>query len=616
MPILDLRAKAKQAPAEPGVYLMKNHLGKILYVGKAKSLKTRVSSYFQSGAQHAPRTIKMVEKVADFDVIVVSTEIEALLLERNLIRHHKPMYNVLLTDDKEYPYIRVDRQAKWPRFRKVRKRADDGAVYLGPYGSPGSLYRALQVMYKIFPLIRCSEHEFKNAKRPCNYYHMKRCLAPCTMPVDPEAYKGIVDDAIQFLRHDNKRAVSQIKKRMRVAADQEDFEMAAIYRDQLEAFATLNREQQVVRQDVEAADIIGVHSSSDIAVVAVLTVRGFALLGQQSYHLERPLSQPLEEVLTSFVTQYYRDRDVPPIIMLSLPLVDTELVTKALSLEKGPFVVPKIGAKRRLVDLAIKNAQQSFDQEHFRLNQLQTNLELVAKDLGQAGPLRRVECVDISNFQETAIVAAIVCFVDGRPAKNLYRKYVIKGLQSRPDDFAAIREVVARRCQRAEADGDAPDLLVVDGGVGQLREALAARSESSCDFPMVSLAKSRVIKEGTSDVAVRSSERVFLDVEQLPLTLAVGSPTYRLLTQLRDEAHRFAISFHRQRRAKVRHRSRLEEIPGVGPVLRKRLLQHFRSLRAIAAAELAALMAVPGVSESLAVRIKAELGEDNPDDGS
>lgn len=547
-----LRAKAKKASEGPGVYLMKNQEGEVIYVGKAKNLKNRISSYFVSFDQLSLKTQKLVEKIADFETIQVFSEVEALILERNLIRHHKPVYNILLRDDKNYPFIRVQLKDEWPRFEKVRKMKDDGALYLGPYPSGTDLYHALNVMYEIFPLIRCSPYDFAHARRPCHYYHMKKCLAPCVKEVDNQVYRSFVQDGIHFLKKDDKAISEKISQKMFEAAKEENFELAALYRDQLAAFKTIRKEQKVLSQKIAFADVIGFYQSIGHLSVSVLMIRHHELLFHENFIL--PSSEDdMDQVLSSFLMQFYLKHQPTEKIFLPLALTSTDALEKALALKSGAIKHPKIGEANQLVQLAHKNAKQAFTEFEALENEKGLFLKELAKFLLLEEPPKRMECIDISHTQGTHIVGSAVVFIDGKPEKKFYRRYKIKTLTDGQDDYAAIFEVVTRRCQRAMLEKDAPDLLIIDGGKGQLAKAIEAKSHfPDVDMRIISLAKARVLSDQSFDAQItHSDERIFLDPKAPAKPLIKGSYAFRVLSHIRDEAHRFALMYHRHLRDKI-----------------------------------------------------------------
>lgn len=618
-----LKEKLSRLPREPGTYLMKDAKGVILYVGKAKNLKNRVSSYFGAESKLTWKTQALMREVYDFEVMITTTAVEALLLERTLIKHHQPRFNILLRDDKEYPFLRVDFKEKWPRIEKVRRRKEDGAVYLGPFGSAGQLKILLDATFRIFPMIRCSRHEFDAAKRPCNYYHMRMCLAPCTLPISTSEYTEMVQHAVEFLRGRNKQVVRSLKDKMLVASEQENFELAALLRDQLKAFAQVTEKQAVVIAENLDADVIGYQSTeTNRAAFSVMTVREGHLVSNDAFIVETPASEDAE-ALTEFLIQYYDGRSLPPEIYLPMAFDGEDDLRQALLLEhpdssKLNLKSPERGVRHDLVEMANKNALYRLDELNRLGERRHTELEILRDKLKLSRVPQRIECIDISNTQGVGIVASNVCFIGGKPAKAQYRHYRIQEVQGAPDDFASIREVVRRRLERARRDADTPDLLVIDGGRGQLSAAMDARQEfPELQFDLVSLAKSRVDNHNdrrgfiARGVAERSYERVFFPHQDLPLPLAPGTSEYRLMTQVRDEAHRFAITHHRKLRSKISHGSDLTDIPGIGPTLRKKLIEHFGGLAGLKNASLEQLRAIKGLRDSAAVALHAYLqGED------
>lgn len=607
---------------------MKDTRGTIIYVGKAKALKNRVSSYFQK-QQLNMKTAALVRELIDFDVILTQTEVEALLLERTLIKHHKPRFNILLRDDKEFPYLRVGFHETWPRIEKVRRRKDDGATYLGPFGSAGNLKIMLATIYRIFPLIRCTRHEFATVKRPCNYYHMKLCLGPCTLPVDREMYTATVRDAVSFLQGRNRDLIRELKDKMTAASESESYELAASYRDQLRAFEKATEKQSVIVGEDIDADAIGFCANEENASFHVVLVRQGKVIGSDSF-TSHTAANGTGEALTEFLLQYYDGRALPPEILLPQTWDDTEAISdlqaalqqmgdEQHSVIRKPLriLTPQRSVRRNLVDIAEKNASFNLGVVADDSEKRQTELEILKEKLNLPILPNRMECIDISNFHETAIVASNVCFIGGKAAKDQYRHYTIETVQGVPDDFASMREVVKRRLERARRDGDTPDLLVIDGGRGQLQAAL----DSAKDFPdvqltIVSLAKSRIEKtKGIGKVIEtgapqRSFERVFLQPEEAPVPLTPGSPEYRLMTRLRDEAHRFAITHHRKKRAKVLQGSSLETIPGIGTKMRQKLLVEFGGLDGLRRATLEQLEKIKGLRKESAVALHAALRQE------
>ena len=604
MSILD--DKLKELPDESGVYFLKDKNNVIIYVGKAKSLKKRVSSYFRNG-DHDAKTRALVQNTVDLDLILTANEVEALLLERTMIKHHGPKYNVLLTDDKEYPFLRIDYGEDWPRIRKVRRRKNDQASYIGPFGSAGLLNVSLRTVGRVFPLVRCSEHEFRTTKRPCNYFHMKMCLAPCTKEVDQQYYKTIVESAESLLRGENKEIRKKLESEMKKASQAEQYERAANFRDQIYALESISQKQVAVVEEIDEGDAIGLVEKDGALVFHILFVRNHLVTGGETFVLRGGVDTG-EDAMVDFLMQYYEQRHLPPILILPFHLKQGHQVKKALMGDEGAceFRYKRKGETKQLVDLAVKNALQYLKEQTLLDDRRRVELEVLKESLKLTQFPRVIECIDISNLQESAIVASNVCFIGGRPAKDRYRKYNVKTVTSGPDDYGSIREVVERRLRRGIEEGDLPDLLVIDGGRGQLSAALDALNLfPGLHLAVAGLAKSRLKKTGRaySDQQHYSHERVFLPGGGDPIKLLPGSPAFRVLTHIRDEAHRFAISFHRKKRSSEFQKSFLSQIPGVGKVLEKRLLTDFASLDAIREAPLEDLQKVKGVSPKLAASI-------------
>jgi excinuclease ABC subunit C len=631
-----LKTKSRELPREPGVYLMKNVKGTIIYVGKAKVLRHRVGSYFLGLETADVKTKQLVAEIHDFDAIVYNNELEALLAERTLIKHHRPKYNILLIDDKEYPFVRVQLNDPWPRFKKIRRLRDDGARYIGPFPNGHSLNIAMRFMHKVFPLIRCSEHEFKAAKRPCNYFHMKQCLGPCVLPVARDEYLKIVNRAADFLSGNNQKVIKELKQAMKFSSLAEDFENAATIRDQILALEKLDEKQSLISVDMPDADAIGVVRWGDEACIHVSIIRGASVVGGDNYYLLMPNAQ--DDVLSSFLLQFYDGRYVPARILLpSLPEEHHELralLSKQKALQAGDQVSEtkspgEFGVEfcyrgdsdqiDGLLAIAEKNALYGLESRHAHKKNSQIEMEVLRDYLGLLRLPRVIECMDISNFQGDEVVASKVCFVDGKPAKERYRRYRIQSLTSgKPDDFQSMREAVSRRLARQEGNDEWPDLLVIDGGKGQLSAALGVLQElpdfTTSGIVLLALAKKKqkkkVLRFRDQDLQYQE-ERLFFPGEDQARVLIPGSVPYRILTSLRNEAHRFAITYHRKLRDKKSLTSELDEIPGVGKVLRERLLARFGDLDALRRADLEDVKSVSGVSQALAEEIKARLSKDD-----
>jgi excinuclease ABC subunit C len=614
---MSLNLKISKLPRSPGVYFMKGQASEVLYVGKAKDLRSRVGSYFTSSKDHSLKTKKLVRLIKDFEVMLVNSEIEALLLERTLIKHHQPPYNILLRDDKEYPYVRIHFGDDWPRLSVVRKRKDDGAEYFGPFSSPSGLRQGLAAVGRVFPLIRCTPWEFDHAKRVCNYFHMKLCLGPCVNPIEKDTYHAMIRNAVGLLQGRSSEVVEELKVRMQRASDNELYEIAAQYRDQLHAISTLHEKQNVVVDPNTDMDALGWSRSEELIAISVVSVRAGKVMGQETFVVTDNGPNDSETTLTHFLLQYYDGRDAPREITLPIDLTvkkDLAVVLRG-DTNRSPIMSFQI-ASDNLQSIATKNAEFKLEEAKQVHDRAKTSLEALQSSLSLPNLPTRIECIDISNLQGTAIVASNVCFIQGQPDKSQYRIYNIETVTDGPDDYTSIYEVTKRRLERGVRDQDLPDLLVIDGGKGQLSSALRARSEfGGMTLPIVSLAKSKVQKIATqkkklspaksfSQDPKHSLERVFISVDQPPIPLAPGSPTYRILTQIRDEAHRFAITKHRKKRSKLATSSPLDAIAGVGPRLKATLLKTFGSLEGINQASIDELTSIRGITADLAYRIK------------
>ncbi len=598
-----LHHKASTMPTQSGVYLMKNHRGKIIYVGKAKNLRNRLRTYFV--ATIANLKIKaLVKEVCDFEIILTSDEIEALLLERTLIKHQKPRYNVLLRDDKEFPWLRINLQEQWPRLEKVRQKKDDEAVYFGPYGSVKNLNLLLNLVQRVFPLVRCSRYQFKHVTRPCNYYQMKMCLAPCHFHVPRQDYLHMMARVMDVLHGKTHAVATNLDKAMRQAAQEEKFELAARLRDQMQALQHATQKRTVVLSSDIDADVFGIDIHCAKALLYVLTVRDGCILGHDYFRV-MSLLENKEQVLAEFLLQYYEHRPLPAHILLPFSL--EQVLFAALQARNCTVVVNtdtnSTSDEGRLLALAHKNAI-------FQLRQggrdYDAELRAVQELLKLKHLPHRIECLDISNFQHSAIVASLVCFSDGKPQPDLYRRYKLAETATKPDDYGAIAEVVRRRLTRLARDDDHFDLLLIDGGKGQLHAAQqACTAWGYTDIALAALAKNR--RQHSVAYTHDKGERVFIPSRNTALPLPPTSPAFKILTHLRDEAHRFARAYHRRLRSKISHASPLTDIPGVGKVLHQRLLQKFSTRAALQQASITDLLTIPGMSKRVAHAIKEKI---------
>jgi excinuclease ABC subunit C len=602
------KEKLTNLPSRPGVYLMRDKTGKVIYVGKAKDLRARVRAYFNHADERSQIQF-LLRRVEDVEILVTSNDKEALILENNLIKQYKPRYNIRLKDDKSYLSIKVTTQHPWPRILTTRKIVKDGSRYFGPFSSAIAARETVDILEKHFLLRNCTDHNFNNRSRPCLQYQIKRCLAPCVLPVPPEEYGEQVRQAILFVEGRQQELLGELKKRMKEKAEGLEFEAAAKIRDQIEAVEkTLERQQMVSHWGVDQ-DIFGLYREGGFIEVQILFVRQGKLTGSQSHSLE-DLEFPNEEIMGALLTQFYQGlRFIPDAILLPVGLEDRDVRADHLSERKGKRVFllhPQKGDKRRLVKMAQDNARQSFaerhDQERARekmLRELQSQLRL--KQYPQ-----RVECYDISTIHGTHAVGSRVTFVNGEPDKAHYRHYRIRSIDAAAggDDFGMMLEVLKRRFARAEEEGNLPDLVVVDGGKGQLAMALAALAEIGIQgVDAIGLAKMRVHAAARSTEIERSEERIFVPGQSNPIILRRNSNALFLLQRVRDEAHRFAITYHKKLRSKATLYSALDRIPGVGAARKRSLLRTFGSMKAIEQASVDDLLKVPSMNEKIAQQI-------------
>jgi excinuclease ABC subunit C len=557
----------------------------VIYVGKAKDLKARVRTYF-AGGDGRYQIEYLLQRVALVEMIVTQTEEQAFLLERDLITKYKPRYNIRLKDDRAYLSIRIDENAEWPRVELVRKVAQDGAKYFGPYAFSSELRNLLEVVKKVLPLRSCSDAVLYNRTRPCLEYQIKRCCAPCCIPVERVEYLQLVKQAISILEGRSAATVKQLEERMEVASNELRFEEAASWRDRLELLRSFQAGHSLVSFRGENRDVFAIFREGTQAALCVLLVRGGRISDTKSFTLFDIRIED-DALLEASLQQFYEGgRDLPDEILVPNEFDNLSLMQAGFSARKGrgvSIVAPQRGSKARLLATAELNAKQAF------LSSLTTESEWsqvstrLATLIGLKQIPRRVECVDISNFQGTDIVGAAVVFFDGVADKSSYRKYIISQ-QGKPDDFAAIHEVVSRKLKRGLEEGNLPDLLVIDGGPGQLSMALQARDELRLSLDIVGLAKMRTASEFDAKTIDRKPERLYLEGNEEPILLDEGDLVTRFLARMRDEVHRFVITFHRQKRAKRVFASVLDSISGLGPERRGRLLKHFGSVKAIGGA--------------------------------
>jgi len=593
---MGLTEKLDTLPVRPGVYMFKDAEGSVLYVGKARVLRDRVRSYFQAGRPVDPQRGDMVSQISDLDLVVTDTEIEALALENNFIKRHQPRFNILLRDDKNHPYLKLTLDEDYPRIYVVRRVAEDGNAYGGPYIPAKLGRRTASMVHRIFGIRSCKETLNGRRPRPCLQYQIKRCIAPCVEEIcSLDRYHQAAQDARLFLEGRTDEVVKSLRTQMDAAAEDARFEEAATLRDHIRALDRLEAPQKITTTDIDERDLFGAHVEWDRGALQVFSVREGKVVGREGYLVHR-VAEP-ERFLSSAIQQYYADgqRYLPREVLVPVEVPDRGLLEEWLSARRGSQVrirIPQRGEKVRLLELVVRNARLAFDLEwrHPRtqseeiLRGLQDLLQLEVEP-------RRIECFDISNIQGSDVVASMVVFEDGLSKKADYRKFRVKGLGGTPDDFASMREVVGRRYRRLLEEGkELPDLVLIDGGKGQLSAATEALAELGLgDQPVASLAK--------------REELIFVPGRDEPVALPRASPILQFVQRVRDEAHRFAIGFHRQTRAKRTLRSELDEIPGIGPVKRRKLLSRFGSLRGVRGASIEELASAVG--RTTAERIRA-----------
>ncbi|HUG34824.1 MAG TPA: excinuclease ABC subunit UvrC [Anaerolineales bacterium] len=605
-------------PSKPGCYLYHNSEGKIVYVGKAINLKNRVRSYFHADLSHDSKTRRLVRDIVDIEWIVVGSELEALILEMNLIKKHRPKYNIRLKDDKRYPYIKVHWADPFPKVTVTRQMVEDGSRYFGPYTSAWAVYQTLDALRKIFPYLTCDREITGMDKRACLYFDIKLCIAPCIGAASQAGYRQMIADLMDFLSGHSEGIVPRLQSEMQKASEEMRFEKAAAIRDQLKAIQSIIERQKIVfATDYKDSDVLAMARSDGEACVQVFFIRGGKLIGREYFILEGTEDAADAEVMEQFITQFYTEAaNIPQQVMLPHEIEEAKIIGEWMRSKRGgkkmEFLVPKEGQPRELVKMAAENATETLSalraqweadthKQEQALAELQLGLNLPA-------PPNRIECYDISNTQGTAIVGAMVVFTRGVPDRKLYRKFNIESVIGAPDDFASMEEMLTRRFRRwraaqetadqVGAKNDAsfsflPDLVIIDGGKGQLGRAVEVleRFELMDKLPIVGLAKQQ--------------EEIFIPHKSESLLLPRHSQGLYLVQRIRDEAHRYGITAHRKKRQKLGMASMLDTIPGIGPARRKTLLKHFGSVDKIRNASVEELKSV--VPEDAAHSIKAHL---------
>jgi excinuclease ABC subunit C len=613
-----LQSILDSAPTKSGCYLMKGADGKVIYVGKAINLRNRLRSYYHASAMHNHKTRQMVHRITDIDWIVVGSELEALILEMNLIKKYRPKFNVRFKDDKRYPYIKVHWANPFPKLTVTRRMVKDGSRYFGPYTSVWAVHQTLDVLRRIFPYLTCDRMITGEDERACLYFDIKLCTAPCIGAINQDDYRQVIEDICQFLSGRTEEIVSRLQEEMNVAANELKFEKAAALRDQVHAIEKVVERQKVISSDYVDSDVIAMARSNGEACAQVFFIRGGKLIGREYFLLQGTEDTPDANVMAGFLKQFYDQASmVPSQILLPHEIEEAQIIKQWLGSrrqgESFEILVPRGGQQQELIQMAAENAaetlaalQARWQAEKHRqteaLAELQSALEL-------AVPPNRIECYDISNTQGTSAVGSMVIFEQGVPSKKFYRRFNIRSVTG-PDDFASMEEVLVRRFNRwqaaqeiADKPGEKvdqafsllPDLLLVDGGKGQLSRAVRVLEKYNLLdlIPVAGLAK--------------QNEELYLPNRTEPVILPRKSQGLFLLQRVRDEAHRFAITSHRKQRTKTGLASRLDTIPGIGPARRKALLGKFGSIQNIQAASVEDLISIPGISESLAHSIKTQL---------
>ncbi|MDH4331579.1 MAG: excinuclease ABC subunit UvrC [Desulfobulbaceae bacterium] len=609
MPPFDFKEFLQTVPLQPGVYLMKSRADEVLYVGKARELRKRLSSYARiDQAQHG-KTAMLLSQVRLIETIVTNTEKDALILESALIKQHRPKYNVILRDDKSYPLLKVTVQEEWPRLVMTRRRIKDGARYFGPFSSPSAMWETIRYLNSLFPLRRCKEKSLKPKARPCLNYQMGRCLAPCADKVSREEYLELVNNVLLVLEGKNQQLVKELSRKMEKAAAALRFEEAAQLRDRIASLNKTLEKQQVVATHNRDQDVLGFARQGESVAVALLFIRKGVISGQQAFFLSDPVGTD-PEVLTEILSRFYGEEGqyLPQEVLLPFAGSDDSVLAEWLSERKGSsvaIVCPQRGDRVRLLEMAATNARQVLVARKTRQGTWQVLAEGLQKALGLAKLPERIECLDISNLGGKQAVGSLVCFVGGAEAKDQYRHYGIHTVHG-PDDYAMMGEVLARRFAKGLAENNLPDLFLVDGGKGQLGVAMHALAELGVPGA-VELA-------GIAKEKAGEGEKIYRPGRKNPLLLERHSPVLLYLMRIRDEAHRYGITVHRKLRGKESLASTLEQIPGVGKTRREVLLRELGSMQRLAQASMAEIAAVAGIGPVLAAQIWHSLHDEEGSD--
>ena len=593
MPSEELLEKVSHLPTSPGVYLWRDKYKRIIYVGKAINLRNRVRSYVRHDANRAPKVTAMMKYAVDVETIQTKTEMEALILENTLIKEHHPKYNIMLRDDKTYPYVKITVQEDFPRVFMTRRLLRDGAKYFGPFTDVGAVHETIKLLRQSFPLRTCRSMK---VDRPCLQYHMHRCQAPCVGYVSKEEYKSYIDQIIQLFEGKAIPLLDDLKKEMEEAAEAMEFERAAILRDRLQAVDKIQEKQRMVTQKANDIDVLGFAMDDRLACLQLLFIRSGRLLGRENYFVQNEGDRP-DEIMTEFIKQYYgASTFIPKELLLPMKSEEEALFQDWFTNMKGQHViigVPQKGYKHDLIKMAHENAETFLAERHrqwqYQIDKSGGAVKRLAQVLDLPRLPERMECFDISHTQGTETVASMVVFEGGKPAKKEYRKFKLRTTEGKPDDFKSMAEIMERRYGK-ETDWPMPDLIIIDGGKGQLNASIPLiRQVGVTDVPVISLAK-RI-------------EEVFVEGQSESIILSHHSPELQLLQQIRDEAHRFAITFHRKLRGKRNLESILDHIEGIGPKRRKGLWARFSTMEAMRQASVEELAQADGMNMVAAQKV-------------
>lgn len=582
--------KVNNLTTQPGVYLWKDAKGHIIYVGKAVNLRNRVKSYVRHDANRAVKVAAMISHAVDLETIVVANEMEALILENTLIKKHHPHYNIMLRDDKTYPYIKVTLQDDYPRVCMTRRVLRDGARYFGPFADAGAVHRVLKLMQRAFHIRTCRSLK---ADRPCLQYHMGHCDAPCVHYITKADYQDLVRQAVDLLEGRNTPLIRELQQKMESASEVLEFEKAAAYRDQIEAIRVIQSQQNIVTQGGDM-DVLGLASDAGQTCVQIYTIRSGRLMGRETFSLDHSDDETAADMTEAVIDQYYTAQSFIPRDIVVAAVAEQEDCERRLSQLKGQqvnVIIPQRGSKKKLLAMAEENARVLLEQRRLQwqhdTDKTSGAVQALARVLDLPSLPERMECFDISHTQGIETVASMVVFENGQPARSEYRRFKLKTVQGKPDDFKSMAEIMERRYN--EKDWPVPDLIVIDGGKGQLHAALPVIRQAGCEAPVISLAK-RI-------------EEVFVEGRSDSIILSHHTPELQLLQAIRDEAHRFAITYHRHLRGKRSLVSILDHIEGIGPARRKALWQHFKTLDDMKKAEIEELAAVPGMTRQTAENV-------------